>query len=443
VSTLVIRNGVVVTMNDRFDVLAGDVSIRDGRIARIGSDISEPHDRSLDARGGYILPGLIQTHVHLCQTLFRGAADDLPLMEWLRQRVWPMEAAHTPRSLRAAARLAITELLAGGTTTVLTMETVHDTDVVFEEVAASGIRATVGKCMMDVEGPYPKRLHEPTRRSIDESLALRKRWHGASNGRVRAAFAPRFAVSCSRGLWEEVAALSARDEVIVHTHASESPAEIEMVRDATGGMENIEYLAHVGVASPRLCTAHCVWANDAEQQRLADFDVKVMHCPGSNLKLGSGIAPVPEMIARGITVSLGADGGACNNRLDMFDEMRLAAVLQAMRHRPGALPARDVVWMATRNGARTLQLDGEIGSIEVGKRADLIVVDAGRPHLVPGDDPYSTIVYAARGSDVRATVVDGDVLVEDFVPVRVDPREVVAEARAAARELAARAGQVA
>jgi cytosine/adenosine deaminase-related metal-dependent hydrolase len=441
VSTLVIRNGVVVTMNDRLDVLAADVSVRDGRIAGIGSNITEPHDRSIDARGGYILPGLIQTHVHLCQTLFRGSADDLPLMEWLRQRVWPMEAAHTERSLRAAARLATTELLATGTTTVLTMETVHDTDVVFEEVEASGIRATVGKCMMDAEGPYPKRLHEPTRRSIDESLSLRKRWHGASNGRVRTAFAPRFAVSCSRALWEEVAALSSREGDLVHTHASESPVEIEMVREATGGMENIEYLAHVGVASPRLCTAHCVWVNEAEQRRLADFDVKVLHCPGSNLKLGSGIAPVPELVARGITVSLGADGAACNNRLDMFDEMRLAAVLQAMRCTPGALPARDVLWMATRNGARTLQLGREIGSIEVGKRADLIVVDTGRPHLAPSDDPFSTIVYAARGSDVRTTIVDGEVLVDEFAPVRVDPREVAAEAREAAHELAARAAK--
>jgi 5-methylthioadenosine/S-adenosylhomocysteine deaminase len=437
--SLVIRNGIVITMNDRFDVIEGDVSVRAGRIASVGSASSEPHDRTIDARGGYVLPGLIQTHIHLCQTLFRGSADDLPLMEWLRQRVWPMEAAHTARSLRTATRLATTELLASGTTSVLTMETVHDTDVVFEEVVASGIRATIGKCMMDVDGPFPKRLYEPTRQSIDESLALRKRWHGASDGRVRAAFAPRFAVSCSRALLEEVAALSSSEGVLVHTHASESPDELAMVREVTGGMNNIEYLAHIGIASPLLCAAHCVWVDEAEQQRLAQFDVKVMHCPGSNLKLGSGIAPVTEMAARGITVSLGADGAACNNRLDMFDEMRLAALLQAMRRAPGSLPARDVLWMATRNGARTLHQEDELGSIEPGKRADLIVVDRDRPHLVPGPDPYSTIVYAARGSDVRATIVDGEVLVDDFAPVRVDRLQVAAAARAAARELTARA----
>jgi 5-methylthioadenosine/S-adenosylhomocysteine deaminase len=205
-------------------------------------------------------------------------------------------------------------------------------------------------------------------------------------------------------------------------------------------MSNLEYLDSLHLASPHLCAAHCVWVDDREQQLLADRGVKVMHCPGSNLKLGSGIAPVPEMRARGITVSLGADGAACNNRLDMFEEMRLAAVLQAMRGRPGILPARDVLWMATRAGARTLGLEQEIGSLEAGKRADLIVVDRDRPHLAPGPDPYSTMVYAARGSDVRTTVVDGEVLVDEFVPVRVDRAQVAADARVAARELAARAG---
>src|SRR5216110_146503 len=175
--SLLVRGGTVLTMNDRFDVVEGDVTIKDGRIAAVGSNIPERHDRVVEARGGYILPGFIQTHIHLCQTLFRGFADDLPLMEWLRTRVWPMEAAHSPATLRAATRLATTELLASGTTAVLTMETVHDTEVVFEAVAESGMRATIGKCMMDAAGDVPPRLQEDTRSSIDESVALRKRWH--------------------------------------------------------------------------------------------------------------------------------------------------------------------------------------------------------------------------------------------------------------------------
>src|SRR4051795_1860934 len=220
--SLLIRGGTVLTMNDAWDVIDGDVSVRDGRIAAIGPGLSGRHDRVVEARGGYVLPGLIQTHIHLCQTLFRGYADDLALMDWLRQRVWPMEAAHTPASLRASARLAATELLCSGTTAVLTMETVHDTDVVFEAIAESGLRATIGKCMMDFDAEVPARLREETRRSIDESVAIRARWNGTAGGRLHAAFAPRFAVSCSRELLEAVAALSSSGQVIVHTHASEN-----------------------------------------------------------------------------------------------------------------------------------------------------------------------------------------------------------------------------
>jgi len=428
-------------MNDAFDIVDGDVSIRDGRIVAVGPEVDGAvrYDRIVDARGGYVLPGFVQTHVHLCQTLFRGYADDLPLMDWLRRRVWPMEAAHTPGTLRSAARLGILELLSSGTTTVLTMETVHDTDVVFEVAAESGIRATIGKCLMDSTAEAPARLQETAKASLDASHALRTRWHGAEHGRLQAAYAPRFALSCSRELLEAVAGLSAEANVLVHTHASESRDEIAIVRKLSGGLSNIEYLASLQLASPRLCTAHCVWVDEREQRVLAEHDVKVMHCPSSNLKLGSGIAPVAEMRAAGITVSLGADGAACNNHLDMFEEMRLAALLQATSRGPGALTARDALGMATRAGARTLGLEREIGSIEPGKRADLIVIDRDRPHLLPGPDPYSTIVYAARPTDVRTTIVDGDVLVDAFTPTRVDPQEIAAGASAAARELAARA----
>ncbi len=427
-------------MNDRLEIIEGAVVVRDGRIVSVGAEPAGRRDRVIDAHGGYLLPGFIQTHIHLCQTLFRGSADDMPLFEWLKRRVWPLEAAHTPSTLRASTLLAASELLLSGTTTVLTMETVHDTDVVFETLASAGIRAVVGKCMMDSDEGVPARLREQTARSIDESLALKKRWDGAANGRLHAAFAPRFAVSCSRELLEAVAALSAHEHALVHTHASESRDEVEVVRRLSGGHSNLEYLDVTGLATSRLCAAHCVWVTEREQALLAERDVKVMHCPGSNLKLGSGIAPVTEMRARGICVSLGADGAACNNRLDMFDEIRLAAMLQAVRHAPGALTARDAIWMATREGARALGLEEEIGSIEPGKRADLIVVERDRPHLAPDRDPWSTLVYAARGTDVRLTMVDGHVLVSDFIAVELDAAAIAADARRAADELATRAG---
>jgi cytosine/adenosine deaminase-related metal-dependent hydrolase len=438
--SVLIRNAIILTMNDGLEVVEGAVSVRDSRIASIGREPLEPHDVVVDAHGGYLLPGFIQTHVHLCQTLFRGYADDLRLLEWLRTRIWPMEAAHTPSSLAAAARLACHELLRSGTTCVLTMETVHDTDAVFEAVAGTGIRATIGKCMMDAPPPEaPARLREARHRSIDESLALFRRYHGSSGGRIRAAFAPRFAVGCSRELLEEVARLSSQDLALVHTHASEQRDEIAWVRRVTG-RSNIDYFNDVGLASPRLCVAHCVWVDEHEVEVLAERGVRVTHCPGSNLKLGSGIAPVPEMLARGVNVSLGSDGAACNNHLDMFGEMRLAAMLQAVRLEPGALPAQRALWMATRSGARAIGLEAEIGSIQVGKRADLILLDLRAPHLTPAPDPASAIVYSAHPDDVRMTMVDGRILVRNGAAAGLDAMEIAAEAGAEARRLAARAG---
>lgn len=427
-------------MNDAMDVVQGDVWIRDGRIAAVGAAPPEAAgDAAIDGAGAVVLPGFIQTHIHLCQTLFRGMADDLPLLAWLRQRVWPLEAAHDDRTLRASARLAAAELLLGGTTTVLTMETVHGTDAVFDALGPTGIRAVVGKCLMDVRGDAPARLHQSARAALDESLALHRRWDGAAGGRLRAALAPRFAISCSRDLLEATAAASTERGLLVHTHASEQRDEIAAVRAVTG-MDNLEYLAAVGLATARLCAAHCVWATEAEQAILAERQVKVLHCPGSNLKLGSGIAPVPEMRARGISVSLGADGAACNNTLDMFQEMRLAATLQAMRYGPGALTARDVVWMATREGARAVGLEAEVGSIEAGKKADVIVVGAQGLHQTPGEDPYARLVYATRAADVRATIVDGEVVARDGRLTWDDGELVRAEAEQAARVLVSRAG---
>ena len=425
-------------MNDALDVVEGPVVVRDGVITQVGG-VAPEGLAAIDVSGCVLLPGFVQTHVHLCQTLFRGAADDLALLAWLRQRVWPMEAAHDDASLRVSTRLAVHELLRTGTTAVLTMETVHGTDVVLDTLAASGLRATVGKCLMDSDDAAPARLKQAVAPAIDESLALHKAFDGAADGRIRVALAPRFAVSCSRALLEATADVSEAHALLVHTHASEQRDEIDVVR-RLAGMGNLAYLADTGLATSRLCAAHCVWVDEDEQALIAERDVKVMHCPGSNLKLGSGLAPVVEMRRRGITVSLGADGAACNNRLDMFDEMRLAATLQAVRLGPGALPAREVVWMATRSGARTLGLDHAIGQVAAGFRADLIAVDISGPMVAPSGDPYSALVYACRGTDVRLTMVDGDILVRDGRHRAVDPAALASDARVEARRLRARAG---
>jgi 5-methylthioadenosine/S-adenosylhomocysteine deaminase len=437
-STL-IRHATILTMNDGMEVLNGSVSVRDGRIVAIGAEPEGSHEATIDADGCFLLPGFVQSHIHLCQTLFRGYADDLFLMQWLRTRVWPMEAAHTRASLRAAARLACLELLQSGTTSILTMETVHDTDAVIEATAATGIRAAIGKCLMDHTTPdAPARLRQPGDDGYNESVALFRQYNGTASGRIRIAFAPRFALSCARELLEAIGDAAANLGALVHTHAAEQRDEVAMVRMAVG-RSNIEYFAELELLSPRLNIAHCVWVDDKEQALLAAQDVKVTHCPGSNLKLGSGIAPVPELRSRGVCVSLGADGAACNNHLDMFGEMRLAATLQSMRRSPGALSARDALWMATRAGARALGLEADTGSIEVGKKADLIVINGQSARLAPSPDPFSAIVYAAQPADVRLTMVDGEILIKDGAPLRLDAGAIVAEARSEAAALAGRA----
>ncbi|MDT7540249.1 MAG: 5-methylthioadenosine/S-adenosylhomocysteine deaminase [Acidobacteriota bacterium] len=436
--SILIKGGTLVTVDANDAVFAGDLLVRDGRIVAIGAT-DKAADEVIDARGCAVVPGFVQTHVHLCQTIFRGAADDLALIDWLKQRVWRMEAAHTHASVRASARLAVAELIKGGTTCALTMETVNHTEEVFRVVEETGFRATIGKCMMNAGEDVPAALLEETDNSINESLKLIDEWHSRADNRVRACFAPRFAVSCTRELLERVAQLARERGVIVHTHASENLSEIELVRQATG-MRNVEYLASIGLAAPHVALAHCVHLDEAELELLARTGTHVLHCPSSNLKLGSGIAPVREMLERGINVSLGADGAACNNRLDAFTEMRTAALLQKVVHGADALPAKRVLRMATIDGARALGLESEIGSLEPGKRADVSVVTLDSLHTTPRPDIVSTLVYAAEASDVRAVVIDGQLVMRDGELLTLDESKVVAEATHEARELFARAG---
>ena len=411
---IVIRGARIVTLDAQNRILDGDVTIVKGRISAIEPHSSRSSDASevIEAQGKVLLPGFVQTHIHLCQTLFRGSADDLSLIDWLKTRIWPMEAAHTPNSIRASAQLGVAELIRGGTTCALTMETVHHTQSVLEVIAESGFRAIVGKCMMDQGDEVPSGLLERSDQSIADSLSLIDQWNGFDDNRIACCFAPRFTLSCSRELLTQVAALSRERGVLVHTHASENLNEIAEVERLTGH-RNIEYLANVGLASPNVVLAHCVHLDDSEMDILSRTNTRVAHCPSSNLKLGSGIAPVSEMRARGILVSLGADGAPCNNRLDMFSEMRLAAMLQTVRESPKALPAGAVLKMATIAGAQALHLEKEIGSIEVGKRADLQLLNLNTLHTVPSPDLVSTIVYSATPQNVETVIIAGKVVLRD------------------------------
>jgi cytosine/adenosine deaminase-related metal-dependent hydrolase len=386
------------------------------------------------------MPGLVQSHVHTCQTLARGRADDLELLDWLRRVVWPYEAALTRADVAAAARLACTELLAGGTTAILDMGTVHHTEALFEAARDSGLRATIGKAMMDetAEG-IPSGLRERTGDSLEESDRLCREWHGRCGGRLRYAYAPRFVLSCTDELLREVGVRARALAARVHTHASENRAELDEVRRRKG-RDNVVHLHELGLSGKDVCLAHCVWLSAEEQELLAATGTHLLHCPSSNLKLASGLAAIPELAERGVAISLGADGAPCNNNLDGFLEMRLAALIHKPRGGPTAMRAAEVLEFATMGGARALGLEQQIGSLELGKRADVIAVDLSGPHVTPSEsiDAASLAVYACRASDVRTVLVDGRVVIRDRRFHTLDVLAVIAEARARAGEVFAR-----
>jgi len=426
-------------MRDGGAPAVGDLDIVGDRIVtNAANGANGANGEVIDASGCYVMPGLVQTHIHLVQTIFRGLAEDLSLLEWLRTRIWPLEAAHDERSLRATARLGLLDLLATGTTTILDMGTTHGGDVIAEELVASGIRARFGQAMMDGGDGVPKALRETTSASLHASSRLVMQWDGAADGRIGYAYAPRFALSCTRELLEAVSDITKRLGLLIHTHSNENVAERALIEAATGQAPTA-YLDDVGLVNDRSVIAHGVNLDAREIAILAERGASITHCPSSNLKLGSGIADVRTLRDAGITVGIGADGAACNNRLDGFDEIRLAALLAASLHGPGALTAWDALAIGTRDGAKALRLDADVGTIEVGKKADLIVLDLERL-AGPAGDPATRIVYGGGSRAVRDVIVDGRALVRDFRPLTLDAAEVRARAAEALPALAARAG---
>ena len=341
--TLLLKNALLLTQNKKDMLFAGSVFIQDRiikQVAHAGDAIKLTADHEVDLQGALLIPGFVQMHTHLCQASFRNLAENMELLDWLQQKIWPYEAAHTEESLYDSARLGIAELLLGGTTSILDMGTVAHTDSIFNAVQEMGIRAHVGKCMMDLES-NPDQLRESTNESLLESVRLLEKWHGKEEGRISYAFAPRFVLSCTEDLLKEVGSVANAKGILVHTHASENREEIKAVKEMHG-CENIEYLEQIGLCNDRLVLAHCVWLSDKERAILKSSKTRIAHCPGANLKLASGIAPIPELLAEGIIVGLGADGAPCNNRMDMFAEMRLAALIQKPRLGPKAMNTSQV-----------------------------------------------------------------------------------------------------
>ena len=426
---LVVRGGVVVP-GAAAEPFVGNVVVEGGRIAAVrpGSETITA-DNVVDASGCLVIPGLVQAHVHLCQTLLRGLADDMDVIEWLRLRVWPLEQSHDHQSLHASAMLAVAELLTGGTTAALTIESDRHTGAAFEAAEQLGIRATIGKALMDRYEPGTEMEVPDSDAAWADQMDLFETWHGSAGGRLRVALSPRGPRNATPETWRRCVALADEADLRLHTHVNENRAQADLLGASPEGRD-VEALASWGALSPRLVMAHAVWLSDHERDLARRHRPHVCHCPSTNLKLASGFAPVPGYLADGLNVALGADGAPANNRLDGFEEMRLAALIHKPAAGPRAIPARTAFDMATMGGARALGLDREIGSLEPGKRADLAVVRRDRLHTTPagGADVFSELVYAHTAADVDTVVVDGWVVVADGRLLTGDESAIRAEA---------------
>ncbi len=408
---LLIKNGTLVTMNKSFDVLKGDLLIKDNKIIQISKNIPTPEGaKTIDASNQFVLPGLIQSHVHLCQTLYRGFADDLPLLDWLKNKIWPMEHNHTENSIKASADLSILEMNLLGTTSILDMASVRNTHALLESVEKSGIRYWGGKCFMDYKD-YSGPLYEKTSETLKETEELIKYWH-KKNDLINYALCPRFVVSCTEEILIESRELQKQYDLIIHTHASENKDEVDIVIKRTG-LRNISYLDKINLLNKQSAIAHCIHLDEHEISLMKNSQANILHCPSSNLKLASGIAKIEQYINNGLRVSIGADGAPCNNNLDPFMEMRLCALLQKPIFGSEALCAQKALEIGTLGGAMALGMENQLGQLSEGFLADVITIDRSHPSVYTVQNPYSAIVYSCSGRDVTNTIINGKLVVKN------------------------------
>jgi 5-methylthioadenosine/S-adenosylhomocysteine deaminase len=430
---LLIRQATLVTVNARDEVLENaDLAIADDTIVGVGSapDGFVP-DRVLDGRDRIVLPGLVNTHTHLSMTLMRNYADDLAFWPWLMERVKPLEDHLQPADVRIGARLGIAELIRGGTTCF------HDMyfllDEVADEVATAGLRGCLTGALFDNSGQGEQLLRAAT--------GLHERWHGKAEGRVTVGLGPHSAYLCSPGYLQEIVQEAERRKCGLHVHLAETQREVDESRERHG-VTPVQLLADLGCFAVPTVAAHGIYVDATDQRLLREGGVTVAHNPSSNLKLANGIAPVQALLEQGVNVSLGTDGAASNNNLNLFEDMHLAALLQKwLRRDAEALPARQVLRMATIRGAQALGLDDRIGSLDVGKQADLIMLDVAQPHLAPRHDPVALLVYSAQAADVCTVMVNGRFLLEDCALKTLDEASVLAEAAEQTHSLLRRSKQ--
>jgi 5-methylthioadenosine/S-adenosylhomocysteine deaminase len=437
--TLCLTGGRVLHPDGR--VRRGDVVVDrdDGTILAVGADEDDSGDvaaavddatEALDATNGLVIPGLVNAHTHVSMTLLRGYADDKPLDAWLREDIWPVEAALTDDDIAVGAELGVLEMIRSGTTAFADMYFAMDR--VAAVVERAGVRARLGRGVVTVTKSDAEAAAD-----VDESLSFATSFDGEADGRIRTAFMPHSLTTVGESHLREGIARATAAGVPVHLHANETRDEVEPIVDERGERP-LAYADSVGALGSDAFVAHCVHVDDSEIGLLAETDTAAVHCPASNMKLASGMAPVQRLHEAGVTVALGTDGAASNNDLDLFDEMRDAAMVGKLAAGDAsAVPAEAVVEMATAAGADALGLPG--GRIAPGAAADLAVVDLGAAHLTPVHDPVSQLVYAARGSDVRHTVCDGQVLMRDREVLTLDAESIRERAAVAARDLVDRA----
>jgi 5-methylthioadenosine/S-adenosylhomocysteine deaminase len=423
---LIVRGGTVVTVDSSDRVIAnGAVAIRADRIVAVDTTdaILAKYEgaKEIDATGKAVVPGLVNTHTHVPMALFRGIADDMVLMDWLQKFIFPAEAKNVDEEfVRWGTRLGLLEMLRGGTTTYVDMY--YFEDAIAVETARAGMRAVLGETVLDFPAPDNK--------TWDAALAyteqfLRK-WKG--HPLVVPAIAPHAPYTVSPDHLRAAHELAKRVDVPLVIHVAEDPAEVKTI-DERYHLSSVAHLEKLGVLDDRVVAAHMVWPTEQDVATLARLRVGVAHCPQSNMKLAAGVSPVPDLLKAGVAVGLGTDGAASNNDLSMWEEMDTAAKLHKLvRKDPTVMSAREAFRLGTIGGARAIDLDREIGSLEVGKRADLVVVDLGSLHQTPMYDAYSHLVYATKATDVETVLVNGRIVVENRRVLTIDEKAVRAKA---------------
>jgi 5-methylthioadenosine/S-adenosylhomocysteine deaminase len=433
---LILTGGTVVTMDPAFRVFEpGAVAIKGERIAAVApaSEIAGRYDapRTIDTTGRIVMPGLVNTHTHVPMTLLRGVADDVELMVWLTKYIWPAEGQHvTPEFVTWGTRLAAWEMIRTGTTTFADMYFYEDQ--VAEAAKAAGLRGFCAATVMDHPVPGQKSAEEGLR----AAETFLKKWSG--DPLIVPALGPHAAYTVGPETLLKVKALADRYRAPITIHAAESPSEMQMIRERYG-TTTVAHLDNVGFLGPNVTLNHAIWLSDDEIAKVAARGVGTAHCPSSNMKLASGVSPIAKLRKAGVRAGLGTDGPASNNDLNLFEEIDVALKLQKITSGdPAVLAARDGIELATIGGARALHLEKEIGSLEAGKRADLIVLGTDAPWAQTRYDVYSHLAYAQKGSDVLTTIVNGRVLMEDGRLLTLDTAAIAARAREYRERIAAR-----